>query len=422
MENGAGWKCSAPPCEWAKEAGDSPADQSLWKTCLEIAPASTPSYLPFRIGTIDDAAVWLVDGDDVKVRYRMDYFEGGHDLVYHWLPGKQIWIDARVSPRDWPYNLFHEAHERRRMAMGWSYDRAHAEASRLERKLRIEAGQRAIESTRQATGGKSMAEAPDRPGGKEHEDEEVRIPHSAQHLTNLHEGVKLAHACALECGHEAEHPPVRKFAHKSYAMLGKMGNELRGIHAKEYPEFDEPGEEFEEQHPAAARTSGNKEGTTQDDEEAEREKGPTEKQEARGGDEGKAEKEAAGKKGKSMTGMGGGHNPVETGPENDSLTDHRPLTDAASFWEQIARYHPNLQERQIMQSHCKSIRDWVKKACGKKDDVPAPAGENAPVPSPEGSNPTGQAEDMDEGMKSLVLAQLDRSLAEVKALRVTRTA
>jgi hypothetical protein len=157
-----GARCSQPPCEWstetAKQAKNTPAtvDSHLWENCKSLVPDRIPGgRLPVLLGHLDLAsepvAVWLVNGDDVKLRYRMDFFDGGHDLVYHWLPKRQIWIDATDDSHEWPFDLYHEAHERRLMQGGATYARAHADATEIERKLRLEAGQAARIPTRVAT-------------------------------------------------------------------------------------------------------------------------------------------------------------------------------------------------------------------------------------------------------------------------------
>jgi hypothetical protein len=154
---GGGRRCPVPPCEWSEstsEAKSDPAtlDENLWRECQELSPTRIPGgQLPILLGHLGRVAVWLVDGDDVKVRYRMDFFDGGHDLVYHWIPKRQIWIDGTDQSHEWPFNLYHEAHERRLMEGGASYDRAHADATRIEHELRLKAGQASRTPTRVLT-------------------------------------------------------------------------------------------------------------------------------------------------------------------------------------------------------------------------------------------------------------------------------
>lgn len=85
------------------------------------------------IGKTDDGfEVWLVIGRLVRSSYFIDFVDGGHHLVYPWVPENEVWIDDDVQPKEWPYIILHELHERRLMALGWGYPRAHSSASRHE--------------------------------------------------------------------------------------------------------------------------------------------------------------------------------------------------------------------------------------------------------------------------------------------------
>jgi len=79
-----------------------------------------------------DITVWLVRGEFVRDKYRMDFTEGGHDFVYDFVPNGEVWIDDDLVPEERNFVLLHELHERSRMQTGWKYDDAHASASRLE--------------------------------------------------------------------------------------------------------------------------------------------------------------------------------------------------------------------------------------------------------------------------------------------------
>jgi hypothetical protein len=80
--------------------------------------------------------VWVVDGRLVRSVFDIDFTEGGHDLVYDYVPPREIWIDNDLDERERPFVLFHELHERNLMAKGWGYEPAHAEASGREFHLR----------------------------------------------------------------------------------------------------------------------------------------------------------------------------------------------------------------------------------------------------------------------------------------------
>ena len=81
-------------------------------------------------------SVWIIDGRLVRSVFDIEFTEGGHDHVYEFIPSKEVWIDNDVEKKERPYILVHELHERNLMAKGWSYDKAHADSSRLEYRCR----------------------------------------------------------------------------------------------------------------------------------------------------------------------------------------------------------------------------------------------------------------------------------------------
>jgi hypothetical protein len=81
-------------------------------------------------------AVWVVNGRLVRSAFDIDFTEGGHDYVYEFVPENEIWIDDAILEQERPYILLHELHERNRMSNGWSYNKAHAESSRIEYRCR----------------------------------------------------------------------------------------------------------------------------------------------------------------------------------------------------------------------------------------------------------------------------------------------
>jgi hypothetical protein len=77
-------------------------------------------------------SVWVVNGRMVRSVFDIVFTEGGHDYVYEFVPENEIWIDDAIVEVERSYVLLHELHERNRMAKGWTYNKAHAESSRLE--------------------------------------------------------------------------------------------------------------------------------------------------------------------------------------------------------------------------------------------------------------------------------------------------
>jgi len=81
-------------------------------------------------------SVWIVNGRLVRSIFDIDFTSGGHDYVYEFVPENEVWIDDDIEEAERGFVLLHELHERNRMAAGWDYDKAHAESSRLEYRLR----------------------------------------------------------------------------------------------------------------------------------------------------------------------------------------------------------------------------------------------------------------------------------------------
>ena len=126
-------------------------DEFLWQSIQRIMPPSAPPKLPHLCGVIDGhVKVFLVDGDDIKLRPRMrksergydesdhmDFCEGGNGVEDPGLcPKDVILIDDDLHPRSWPFICYHEAVERRAMLGGMSYNKAHEQANAAEKFLR----------------------------------------------------------------------------------------------------------------------------------------------------------------------------------------------------------------------------------------------------------------------------------------------
>jgi hypothetical protein len=91
-----------------------------------------------KLTEIDGVDVWLVNGKKVRDDCFVDFTEGGHDLVYEFIPKNEIWISDEVSAKERNYILTHEYREREDMKKGMEYDKAHNKASFFERHLRHE--------------------------------------------------------------------------------------------------------------------------------------------------------------------------------------------------------------------------------------------------------------------------------------------
>ena len=90
-----------------------------------------------QLTQIGDVGVFLVDGNEVKKRYSMDFVEGGNDMAYPtFIPKGEVWIDWRMNRKEWMPIMIHELAERLRMKKGKSYEESHAEANAVERQVR----------------------------------------------------------------------------------------------------------------------------------------------------------------------------------------------------------------------------------------------------------------------------------------------
>lgn len=76
--------------------------------------------------------VWLINGEAVRDAYFMDFTEGGHHFVYHFVPENEVWIDDDLVPSERPFVILHELHERYLMSQGMDYNHAHASSSSIE--------------------------------------------------------------------------------------------------------------------------------------------------------------------------------------------------------------------------------------------------------------------------------------------------
>ena len=93
--------------------------------------------------------VWVVKGELVRGLFFIDFTEGGHDKVYRFVPENEVWLDDDLSPQERRYVLLHELHERYLMVQGWTYGRAHRDASKVEYYCRSHPGELAANLRRE---------------------------------------------------------------------------------------------------------------------------------------------------------------------------------------------------------------------------------------------------------------------------------
>lgn len=80
----------------------------------------------------DDIHVYLVYGEFVRDIYLVEYAEGGHDLVYSFIPRGEVWIEEVLHPSERKFIVLHELHERYLMSQGKDYPHAHKGATIIE--------------------------------------------------------------------------------------------------------------------------------------------------------------------------------------------------------------------------------------------------------------------------------------------------
>ena len=82
-------------------------------------------------GIRDGISIWVVDGYLIRKNIYPDFGFSGNDLVYHFIPSKEIWIDGQVSCEETEYSIALEMAERRLMSEGKSYSDAYEDAVQM---------------------------------------------------------------------------------------------------------------------------------------------------------------------------------------------------------------------------------------------------------------------------------------------------
>ena len=89
------------------------------------------------LGDYKDFKVFIVDQELVQDLYKSDFCDGGNHSVYHWIPKSELWLSDALDKKEMKYVLWHEWIECNLMKdKGWTYDKAHATASKTEWQLR----------------------------------------------------------------------------------------------------------------------------------------------------------------------------------------------------------------------------------------------------------------------------------------------
>ncbi|MEI6296179.1 MAG: hypothetical protein WCO84_00855 [bacterium] len=82
--------------------------------------------------TTNNLYIWLIKGKEVRTLFDVNFTEGGHDLVYNYVPTNEIWIDDDLVENERAFVILHELYERELMSKGDNYNIAHEKASSIE--------------------------------------------------------------------------------------------------------------------------------------------------------------------------------------------------------------------------------------------------------------------------------------------------
>jgi len=124
-------------------------EASLHKVCPEDAthvreipgiPDSIVISGIYRVplGVREGISIWVVDGYKVRAAIFPDFGLSGNDMAYHFMPGKEIWIDGQMSSEETEFSIKTELLERKLMTEGVSYGKAYDSAINTNVRLRQE--------------------------------------------------------------------------------------------------------------------------------------------------------------------------------------------------------------------------------------------------------------------------------------------
>jgi hypothetical protein len=91
----------------------------------------------YYLGKQDNYDIWIVDGNQVRLKIFSSFLYGGNEQRYPFNPKGEIWIDNAISCEEFELTLRHEMNERHLMAkFGWTYVVAHDSSLSLEQTIR----------------------------------------------------------------------------------------------------------------------------------------------------------------------------------------------------------------------------------------------------------------------------------------------
>lgn len=91
----------------------------------------------YYIGKKDNFDIWIVDGNQVRLKIFSSFLYGGNEQRYPFNPKGEIWIDNAISCEEYYLTLAHELNERHLMAkFGWTYITSHDSSLSVEQTIR----------------------------------------------------------------------------------------------------------------------------------------------------------------------------------------------------------------------------------------------------------------------------------------------
>ena len=120
--------------------------EKIKETVKDNVSKSKDKIFKHYIGKVRHLKVYLVNGNEVKVKKFMDFVEGGNGMIYgvdkdadhpSYVPENELWVDADLDISSFPYVLLHEGVEYFLMRdEDLDYGKAHQRANGVEKTLR----------------------------------------------------------------------------------------------------------------------------------------------------------------------------------------------------------------------------------------------------------------------------------------------
>lgn len=104
-----------------------------------MSAALKPPYIR-KAEELGKLEVWIVDGAYIRGRIDEEFTNFGQHYRYPYIPAHELWLDHEAQHDEQQFFIAHLLTEHRLMAKGVPYDRALAEADRVERRERRLAG------------------------------------------------------------------------------------------------------------------------------------------------------------------------------------------------------------------------------------------------------------------------------------------